>query len=731
MGQNGRAVRVALPTASLVVALLLTAPAGLAQAPIAAQVAASPGLALVDTWITAVQRHVPGEVDDAMIVAAGWGDADLATIAMYVHGGQQLAARQDAVPAAVDLRVTVPGGLAPRALVLSADEAGALRGLILRAGDGAALLQRATLLHGDVAMLGPSRIAPMTGPPPRGVERLRVQLGDGQQVLMDRLSAHWGMARALVDRLPRQADDWSRRWYRATTAFLQSKSQFDGLHVTAGLRRFPDDPVLLFFSACEHEAFASPQIQALLQAAPAPRGMRYVMQAAGPELAAAERLFRRALERDPTLVEARVRLARVLRQRGRLDEAATLLRAAVASSLETPLGYYAQLFLGDVEEALGRDDAAGAAYRAAALLMPDAQSPHLALAGLERRAGRREAAQAQMAALLAVAHDAEGADPVVGLHRRPGTGGRCVDARRPPAIQRERPVTARAAPSSASPWRWRTLDALPLRAQQPVFSSRVEAVRVDVLVVDQGRAVPDLTAADFELRDNGVPQEVTSVTRGDAPVSVVLALDVSKSMAGPRLDDLHAAGQALLGGLRSGDRAGIVAFSHVVTQPAPITADLAVVRRALEATTAGGDTALVDATQAALVLGEAEVGRSLVVVFSDGVDTASFLPEDRVLEAARRANAVAYGVWAGGAAKPAFLRALTEATGGRLLDAADGPGLRQAFVDVLGEARQRYLLAFTPTGVAAGGWHTLSVKVKTRRATVRARPGYFGTDAPR
>jgi hypothetical protein len=119
------------------------------------------------------------------------------------------------------------------------------------------------------------------------------------------------------------------------------------------------------------------------------------------------------------------------------------------------------------------------------------------------------------------------------------------------------------------------------------------------------------------------------------------------------------------------------------------------------------------------------------VVFSDGVDTASFLPEDRGLEAARRANAVAYGVWAGGAAKPAFLRALTEVTGGRLLDAADGPGLRQAFVDVLGEARQRYLLAFTPTGVAVGGWHTLRVKVKTRRATVRARPGYFGTDAPR
>jgi VWFA-related protein len=269
------------------------------------------------------------------------------------------------------------------------------------------------------------------------------------------------------------------------------------------------------------------------------------------------------------------------------------------------------------------------------------------------------------------------------------------------------------------------------RTQQPVFSSRVEAVRVDVLVVDQGRVVPGLTAADFELRDNDVLQEITSLSQGDAPVSVVLALDVSKSMAGARLDELRSAGHALVDGLGAGDRAGIVAFSHVVTQPAPITPELARVRAALDAARAGGDTALVDGTQAALVLGEAEVGRSLLVVFSDGVDTASFLPEDRVLEAARRSNAVVYGVWAGGTTGPAFLRALTEATGGRLLDAAGGPALRQAFVEVLREARQRYLLAFVPTGVAPGGWHTLSVKVKGRRATVRARTGYAASGSGR
>ena len=425
-------MRASASTVPLALTLQLVAAFG-ASMPLAAQPAAPAAQALFDTWITAVQRHAPGAIDDALIVAAGWGDGDLTTIAMYAHAAQQLVARPAGPPTAVALRVNVPGGLAPRALALSGDDAAALRARIEAAGELAPLLQRAILLHGDVAMLGPSRIAPMTGAPPAGVERLRVQLGDGQQVLMDRLSAHWGMARALVDRLPAGDADWSRRWYRATVAFVQSKSQFDGMQVGSGLRRFPDDPLLLFFSACEHEAYASPQIQALIQAAPAPQGMRYVMQAAGPELATAERLFRHALERDPSLVEARVRLARVLRQRGRLDEAASLLRTAVAAPLESA----ARLLRLPVSRRCRGGPRPrrrrAAAYHAAARLMPTAQSPHLALAGLERRAGRRDAALAEMTALLEPVRDRNGADPwwaYIAIQGRDAEA-RMLDVRRP------------------------------------------------------------------------------------------------------------------------------------------------------------------------------------------------------------------------------------------------------------------------------------------------------------
>ena len=56
-----------------------------------------------------------------------------------------------------------------------------------------------------------------------------------------------------------------------------------------------------------------------------------------------------------------------------------------------------------------------------------------------------------------------------------------------------------------------TLSAVAVGAQTPVFRSGVSVVRVDVLATDGGRPLEGLTAADFELTDNGVPQDVTSL----------------------------------------------------------------------------------------------------------------------------------------------------------------------------------------------------------------------------
>ncbi|MEO8677877.1 MAG: hypothetical protein ABI665_02450 [Vicinamibacterales bacterium] len=103
------------------------------------------------------------------------------------------------------------------------------------------------------------------------------------------------------------------------------------------------------------------------------------------------------------------------------------------------------------------------------------------------------------------------------------------------------------------------------------------------------------------------------------------------------------------------------------------------------------------------VAGESAVGRSLLMVFSDGIDTASFLRSERVLATARRSASL---------------------TGGRLYETEKQSDLAAIFRGVLDEFRQRYLVTYSPRGVSREGWHRLEVTVKRSGATVKARPGY-------
>jgi VWFA-related protein len=259
----------------------------------------------------------------------------------------------------------------------------------------------------------------------------------------------------------------------------------------------------------------------------------------------------------------------------------------------------------------------------------------------------------------------------------------------------------------------------------PQFKSGVEVVRIDVLATSRGKPVIGLTAADFDVRDNGVVQQVRLADAGVSQLDVILALDMSASLTTERLGQLRAASEALLNQLRSDDRAALVTFDEAVMVRRPLSSDVAAIRAALREGKRGNRTSLIDAMYAGLALAEGGDRRTLLLTFSDGVDTSSWLDPDTVIDVSKQSSTVVYGVSTSSPSRtPAMLREIADATGGEVLDGTSRR-LETAFTQILDEFRQRYLLTFSPDRMSSPGWHELQVRVKRRGVTVKARPGYL------
>jgi uncharacterized protein YegL len=262
----------------------------------------------------------------------------------------------------------------------------------------------------------------------------------------------------------------------------------------------------------------------------------------------------------------------------------------------------------------------------------------------------------------------------------------------------------------------------PIAAQQPVFSAKVDTVRVDVDVRRDDKPVAGLAAADFEVLDNGVKQTVDLLAPTTAPVNVVLAIDTSASLSAKDRAHLVAAGARVVDALKAPESAAFLTFSERIAIHSLFTSDTQALKALIAAPTPSGDTALYDAAHAAMLVGTAAPGRPIVILFSDGDDTASFLNEDAVVETAQRTGAVVCVVMIGGQGK--LLQQLAQTTGGVFVKETSLERVGERFTDILDSFRRRYLISFTPTGVDKAGWHKLSVKVKGG-GEVRARLGYW------
>jgi len=268
---------------------------------------------------------------------------------------------------------------------------------------------------------------------------------------------------------------------------------------------------------------------------------------------------------------------------------------------------------------------------------------------------------------------------------------------------------------------------------QPTFRSAVDAVRVDVSVMDGLSPVAGLTAEQFTVTDNGVTQELQSVELNTVPLSLTIVLDTSGSMEGERIRDLIDAGQTLVKSLREEDAAALITFSEAVNFPVPMTRERPQLVKALSGLKAAGLTSLNDATFLALQMRPIEIAdsRSVLLVFSDGHDNTSWLTANQLIEATRRSGVLTHVVELTGGGTNTFfgpseiLGQLAAAGGGRRWGAQSSRDLRELFGRVLNELRSRYLLTYTPTKVSRDGWHDVKVTLKGARGDVTARPGYF------
>lgn len=275
----------------------------------------------------------------------------------------------------------------------------------------------------------------------------------------------------------------------------------------------------------------------------------------------------------------------------------------------------------------------------------------------------------------------------------------------------------------------------PLAAQAPATESepllRVEVKLVSVFVnvtTPSGAFVGGLDRENFRLAEDGRPQAISIFERqSQLPLNIVLAIDTSGSVRKDLPEETLAARRFAHTLLRRQDQMSVFEFATRVRQLSGFTSKLPQIDHALDQLRPGHATALYETIQkASLQLGSLD-GRRILVLVSDGGDTASEIDYSQALEAALRNQVMIYplidvpievsaGRNLGG---EHALIALAEQTGGRYFY-VDSGGLDQAYQKLGEDLRTQYLLGYYPKDQEPGrSFHRIQVTIP------RAAPGQF------
>jgi len=275
--------------------------------------------------------------------------------------------------------------------------------------------------------------------------------------------------------------------------------------------------------------------------------------------------------------------------------------------------------------------------------------------------------------------------------------------------------------------------------QQPyTLSVDIDLVLLNVRVHDKdGRVVSGLTQDNFQIFEDGKPQEIKFVMAEDAPATVGLVIDNSGSMLNKRAEVVEAA-TAFIEQSNRKDEMFIVNFSDTVRMglppSTPFTNDFETLKRALLTIQADGRTALYDGVAVGLRhLDKGSYQKKALIVLSDGGDNASQARLGDVLKLAQQSSATLYtiGVYDpyDREKNPKVIKDLAKLTGGESFVPQSVKQLGKIWERIAGGIRSQYTLGYVSTnGLRDGKFR--QVKVSALNAAgkplqVRTRTGYL------
>lgn len=272
--------------------------------------------------------------------------------------------------------------------------------------------------------------------------------------------------------------------------------------------------------------------------------------------------------------------------------------------------------------------------------------------------------------------------------------------------------------------------------QGPIFKAGTQVVSLFVTVADaQKRLVPDLAKEDFDVFDNEKSQPITYFDNSIHPITVVVMLDTSGSMT-LTIDLLKRAAEQFLIRLLPDDKAKVGAFNDKVQISARFTNNRDQLISSVMDLDYGNGTRLWDAVALSLDELKGIEGRRVILVFTDGDDTASKVGLGNVIDRARADEVMVYAI---GLESEYFngqrqvrsrpdggLRKIADETGGGYFELKKTSDLAPTFTKVAAELHSQYVIGFAPT-LLDNRVHKLMVKVKPAGLTARARRSYLAS----